>query len=521
MNARRTGFAPAAAMLFNSYVFIFAFLPVALLGFFVLGARGRHGGAVAWLGAASLFFYGWWNPPSVLLLLASIGANWFLGRILAGSEDGRRRDLLLAAGVVANLGVLGYYKYAGFLIATAGELSGLDFIIADTALPLAISFFTFQQIAFLVDSHRERIRYDWQTYLLFVSFFPQLIAGPIVHHSEVLPQFRAPETFRFSRVAFAMGATTFFVGLFKKAVLADQVARYATPVFIAAAKGAKLTLIDSWQGALAYTFQIYFDFSGYSDMALGLALLFGVRLPFNFDSPYQAANIIDFWRRWHITLSRFLRDYLYIPLGGNRNGRIRRYGNLMATMLLGGLWHGAGWTFVIWGGLHGLYLVINHAWRAVVPARGGRPVRLAYRGVTFFAVVIAWVFFRAESFDAAVHMLKAMAGWNGLVVPLSLAGPLDLVQPLREMGVRVGTLTLVREARVFALLPLLFLITQLLPNTQTWMRLREPGEAAPREAAPRVPAWRPSVGWALALSVLVAAALIAVNGTSEFLYFQF
>ncbi|MGH6886959.1 MAG: MBOAT family O-acyltransferase, partial [Geminicoccales bacterium] len=331
-------------MLFNSFEFILAFLPVTLIGFFLLGGRESPRAALSWLVLTSLFFYGWWNPSYLVLIIGSICFNFFVGqRLLARSSKA-----ILGFGVAVNLLSIAYFKYAGFLAFNIEELAGVEVGLEHIVLPLAISFFTFQQIAYLVDAHRGEVRAEgFVNYALFVTFFPQLIAGPIVHHSEVLPQFARRSTYRLDLDNLALGLTVFSIGLFKKVVLADGIATYATPMFAAAQGGYEPTLFEAWGGALAYTFQLYFDFSGYSDMAVGLGLMFNIRIPINFDSPYKAVNVIDFWRRWHITLSRFLRDYLYIPLGGNRRGPERRYVNLMLTMLLGGLWHGAGWTFVI------------------------------------------------------------------------------------------------------------------------------------------------------------------------------
>ncbi|MFQ5488405.1 MAG: MBOAT family O-acyltransferase, partial [Gammaproteobacteria bacterium] len=339
-------------MLFHSYGFIFLFLPLTLLGFFLLGRYGLLRWALAWLVLASLTFYGWWNVEYLFLLLASIVVNYLLGRALAPSQrTTASARVLLAIGIGLNLALLAYFKYAAFIVGNFNQLLGSDYRVHEIVLPLAISFFTFQQIAYLVDAYYGRAQeYSFLNYSLFVSFFPQLIAGPIVHHREMMPQFEGRRIFRFSYEDMDVGLLIFCIGLFKKVLLADGMAQFSEPVFAAAAGGLELSFFEAWGGALAYTLQIYFDFSAYSDMAIGLAWMFGIRLPLNFASPYKAINIIEFWRRWHMTLSRFLRDYLYIPLGGNRKGRERRHLNIMATMLLGGLWHGAAWTFVVWGG---------------------------------------------------------------------------------------------------------------------------------------------------------------------------
>ncbi|MCW5575859.1 MAG: MBOAT family protein, partial [Burkholderiales bacterium] len=413
-------------MLFNSQAFIFLFLPLTLLVFFGLGRLSAKL-AAGWLAAASLFFYGWWSPAYVLLLLASILGNFFAGTAIARAHtagDAARSRRLLTLAVIADLALLSYYKYANFFVDNLNAVTGAGLSFSEIILPLGISFFTFTQIAFLVDAHQGKAReYNLVHYGLFVTYFPHLIAGPILHHGEMMPQFARREIYRPQHDLIAAGLTLFVLGLAKKVLIADGVAPYVAPVFDAPGAGVTLTMLEAWCGALAYTFQLYFDFSGYSDMAVGLSLLFGVRLPVNFHSPYKAVNIIDFWRRWHMTLSRFLRDYLYVPLGGNRKSRTRRYINLLVTMLLGGLWHGAGWTFVLWGALHGVYLVINHGWREFRRRLGHNIHQSTPWGrragclLTFIAVVAAWVLFRAPDIESAAAILRAMAGFNGLVLP--------------------------------------------------------------------------------------------------------
>src|SRR4051812_33039302 len=393
-------------MLFNSASFVFVYLPIAWIGYLLALRLPWARAGIGWLALASLVFYGYWNPAFLPLLAVSILLNYAAGRALdPGLSDppGRRRRLLVAA-ITVNLLALGYYKYANLISSSVGALTGIATPVFDVVLPIGISFYTFTQIAYLVDSYAERRpEKSFLAYLLFVTFFPHLIAGPVLHHSEMMPQFlRDRKALSF---ALALEGLLFFAcGLAKKVVIADSVAPAANRAFTLA-ETTLLGFVDSWFGALAYTTQIYFDFSGYSDMAIGLALLFGIRLPLNFNSPYRAASIVEFWRRWHMTLSRFLRDYLYIPLGGNRQGPARRHVNLMITMLLGGLWHGASWTFVAWGGLHGAYLVINHLWNIYRP---GRLPLFMGTALTFLAVVVAWVFFRAGSFGGAANMLRGM-----------------------------------------------------------------------------------------------------------------
>src|SRR6201988_5079320 len=378
-------------MLFSSFAFLFQFLPATILAFAAARLHSPRAGIIV-LVAASLVFYGAWRPVYLLLFLGSVVINFMLG--LAMEKPERRRAVGLC-GVTLNLAVLGFFKYANFLLDTLRDVSGAPLPHLDVILPLGISFFTFQQIAYLVDIMRgAKVERDIVSFTLFVSFFPHLIAGPLVHHAEMIPQFKRGLTGR-SAVLAARGLAIFAAGLFKKVVIADNLAQFVSPVFAHLDAGGGVTTSWAWLATLAYTLQIYFDFSGYSDMGVGLAVLFGTRLPVNFRSPYKAASIIDFWRRWHITLSRFLRDYLYIPLGGNRLGEQRRYINLLVTMLLGGLWHGAAWNFVIWGGLHGLYLSVNHLWRewrggaARAPIKGSAVRRLANGlswAITFFAV---------------------------------------------------------------------------------------------------------------------------------------
>ncbi|HEV7815067.1 MAG TPA: MBOAT family protein, partial [Janthinobacterium sp.] len=406
-------------MLFNSFTFLLFYLPAVLAAYFWLGRR-RPQWAAAWLVLASLFFYGYWNVVYLPLLLLSISFNYCCGRRLASAS---RRKVWLAAALGANLGLLAWYKYANFFVDSVNSLGKTGWTDWHIVLPVGISFFTFTQIAFLVDCYRGQVRETrFIHYILFVSYFPHLIAGPILHHKEMMPQFADPANARPSASNFAIGLSIFVVGLAKKVLLADNISPIAAPVFAA---GAHPQLLEAWTGTLAYAFQLYFDFSAYSDMAIGLSRLFGVKLPLNFNSPYKAGNISEFWRRWHMSLSRFLRDYLYIALGGNRHGSIERYRNLMLTMLLGGLWHGAGWTFVIWGGLHGIYLVLHHAWwhvsqqSALSRSRWWPP---AAGALTFLAVMLAWVFFRAPDLASALDVLGALHGANGISLPRVLAG---------------------------------------------------------------------------------------------------
>lgn len=405
-------------MLFTTATFAFLFLPLVLAGYYGLGVRWPDA-AAAWLFIASLVFYGYWMPVFTLLLLASIGVNFAFGRrIAAAIGTGTGARVWLAAGITFNLALLAYFKYANFFVDNLNATLGTRWQLGDVILPIGISFYTFTQIAYLVDTWAGKVQETRLVhYGLFVTYFPHLVAGPVLHHAQMMPQFGDRRVYRLDGVRFCGGLAILMIGLFKKIVLADGIAPYADAVFKPVDGGLMPSTGEAWVGALAYTFQLYFDFSGYSDMAIGLSWMLNIRLPFNFDSPYKAASISDFWRRWHISLSTFLRDYLYVPLGGNRRGRVRRYVNLAATMVLGGLWHGASWSFVIWGALHGSYLVINHGYRGLFGHLGWERAfadSRVHRGLswllTFAAVVVAWVFFRAETLPGAWRMLQAMLG---------------------------------------------------------------------------------------------------------------
>lgn len=416
-------------MIFNSYEFIFIFLPITFFIYFWLLQKRLIIGAKGFLVFASLFFYSWWNVFYLPLILSSMLFNYVIGNSLNKSKDKEKsfsRKSILIFSIAANLLLLGYYKYTDFFIENFNLAFDRNMPMLHLALPLAISFFTFQQIAYLVDSYRRETReYDFLNYALFVTFFPQLIAGPIVHHKEVMPQFASKWNFIKNYKNIALGLFIFSIGLFKKVVIADNFAVWATHGFDTATT---LTFFEAWATSLSYTFQLYFDFSGYTDMAIGAALLFNIKLPINFNSPYKALDIQDFWRRWHITLSRFLRDYVYIPSGGSRKGSTRTYSNLLLTFILGGFWHGAGWTFVFWGFLHGAALAIHRLWSNL----GFKMWTWLAWLITFDFVNIAWIFFRAKEWEDAIKVLKGMFGFNGLVVPQELAQAFNYVSPFNK-----------------------------------------------------------------------------------------
>ncbi len=395
-------------MLFSSFEFIFIFLPISFFIYFYLNRKKLGEASKAFLLVTSLFFYSWWNIVYLPLILISMIFNYVIGVNLSKNIENRKisKKTLLIFGIISNVSLLGYFKYSDFFIDNFNGVFGSEIPLLNLALPLAISFFTFQQIAYLVDSFRNETKeYDFLNYAVFVSFFPQLIAGPIVHHKEMMPQFESARTKIINYKNIAAGLFIFSIGLFKKIVVADTFSVWATNGFD---KSETLSFIEAWVTSYSYTFQLYYDFSGYTDMAIGAALLFNIKLPINFNSPYKARNIQDFWRRWHITLSRFLRDYIYIPLGGNKKGKIRTYYNLLATFVIGGFWHGAGWTFIIWGAMQGIAIAIHRIWSEF-------NIKIPYFIAWFITinfVNISWVFFRALTFDDAIKVLKGMFGLN-------------------------------------------------------------------------------------------------------------
>lgn len=520
-------------MLFNSFNFIFLFLPIVAIVFFQL-ARINCRLATAWLTLASLFFYAYWNPIYIGLLIFSISCNYNLGMWIARAglqgENTRKKELLVTA-IVANILLLGYYKYGNFFLFNINNLTGSHLRLSEIILPLGISFFTFTQIAFLVDTYRGRVvEYSFIHYTLFVTYFPHLIAGPILHHKEMMPQFAERRNYRFSFDNMSVGLTIFIIGLFKKVILADGISVFVDPVFEATTADLHPTFVEAWAGVLSYTFQLYFDFSGYSDMAIGLSRMFGIILPLNFHSPYKATNIIDFWRRWHMTLSRFLRDYLYIPLGGNRKGKTRKYMNLMVTMLLGGLWHGAGWTFVVWGGLHGLYMVIVHSWHAIRRGMGqdptiplSKPLHMLSVLLTFLAVSIAWVFFRADTISSAIAITRSMIGVDGFSIPeiwLHQWGAFG--QKLIHWGITFSPPTCgAVSSRQICWIFISFLIVWLTPNTQQIMHNYKPALEVPNLPSFFQISWRPIFWWSVLIWIIGLIAIINFNRHSDFLYFQF
>jgi D-alanyl-lipoteichoic acid acyltransferase DltB (MBOAT superfamily) len=512
-------------MLFNSYIFIFAFLPMVLGGYHLM-ARHQPQLTAPWLVTASLVFYSWWNSSYLLLLLLSVIFNYVIGSLLGQAAPGRviYKKSIFCLGVGANIGLLGYYKYAHFITDNLNLVLRTSFHLEKIILPLAISFFTFQQIAYLVDAHRGETReYDFLQYCLFVTFFPQLIAGPIVHHQEMMPQLRTALQRGLRADHLAPGLALFIVGLFKKVILADTLAEYATPVFAAAETSYVLSFSEAWTGALAYTLQLYFDFSGYADMALGLGRMFSIYLPINFLSPYKAKNIADFWRRWHITLSRFLRDYIYFPLGGNRAGSVKAMRNLAVTMLIGGIWHGAGWTFLLWGLSHGLLLAGFYLWRKSTAhltenIRGPLPALLALL-TTQLVVVLTWVLFRAETLTGAAALYHALLGFNGLVFPVELLEKIPALSPwLVAQGLSFESLSYLGSTTPLFHIALGLVFVTTAPNT---MEIFAASGKAYDEVTPSRFHFRPTLLWLALLTWMAFYAVAHLTKITEFLYFNF
>ena len=431
--------------------------------------------------------------------------NYVVGNSLAKSSDENKKGLnksfskksILIFGIIANLSLLGYFKYADFFIENFNLVASSNVNLLNLVLPLAISFFTFQQIAYLVDSYRgETKEYDFLNYALFVTFFPQLIAGPIVHHKEMMPQFASKWNMVKRYKNIALGLFIFSIGLFKKVVIADTFAVWATAGFDNAVT---LNLIEAWATSLSYTFQLYFDFSGYTDMAIGIALLFNIKLPINFNSPYKATNIQDFWRRWHITLSRFLRDYVYIPLGGNKISSFRTYSNLLATFVIGGLWHGAGWTFIFWGFLHGMALIIHRVWSNL----GFKMWTWLAWFITFNFVNIAWVFFRAKEWDDAIKVLKGMIGLSGIILPSAFSNKLVF---LSQYGVEFGGFVKNIKGDIF---------------TPLWIIIGLIFVIIFKNSIEKIQSNKLNLKMALFSSFIFFYEILYLNKVSEFLYFNF
>jgi D-alanyl-lipoteichoic acid acyltransferase DltB (MBOAT superfamily) len=489
-------------MLFNSYEFIFLFLPITFFFYFWLNKKRLTYASKAWMVFASLFFYSWWNIIYLPLILGSILVNFTVGTSISRMESalGKKaisRKALLSFGIISNILLLGYFKYMDFFITNVNLISGSHWDLMHIVLPLGISFFTFTQIAYLVDAYRDEVKeMDYLNYTLFVTFFPHLLAGPILHHKEMMPQFDSLKGKIINYRNIAAGLFLFSIGLFKKVVIADTFAEWANAGFMTENA---LNFFEAWATSLSYTFQLYFDFSGYTDMALAVALLFNIRLPINFNSPYKALNIQDFWRRWHMTLSRFLRDYIYIPLGGNRNGEFRTYSNLFTVFLVGGLWHGASWMFIVWGAMHGFAIVLHRAWQQM----GQKMNTFLAWFITFNFINITWIFFRAKEWEDAKNVLFGMIGLKGVMLPEKYAEKLTF---LHDFGITFGGVfgNINGKAQTIVYIILAFIIALKLTNSMEMLRNFQPTR----------------LNLAFTLTIFLAAVSM-MSTVSEFLYFNF
>jgi alginate O-acetyltransferase complex protein AlgI len=545
-------------MLFNSYEFIFVFLPITLAGFFTLGTISRAW-ALLWIILVSIFFYAWWRPLNVLIIAPSILINFAFARTLRqlgeDQKSAQTSKLLLVLGIAFNVLFLGYFKYIDFGRSAINDLFGTNLVLTHVILPLGISFITFQKIAFLVDVHAKKIKsFTFQDYCLFVLFFPQLIAGPIVHYREMMPQFHNASC-RFNKENVAVGLTLLSFGLFKKAVIADHIATFATPIYERAVAGGQISFVLAWIAAIGFTLQIYFDFSGYTDMALGIARFFGIRLPQNFNSPLQASSIIDFWLRWHMTLTRFLTAYVYNPLVlwltrrrmskglPGLTGRSTTIGAfatllmfpLLLTMFISGLWHGAGYGFIVWGLLHGFYLTINHAWRFVVPRlwlarqQYTRVMRPLGQLLTFVSVTLSMVFFRSPTIASAIDILEGMIGQHGVSLQQTTFDRLgSLGDWLHKIGVTSVGPELWVDKDLEKMMPWIvgaLLIALTLPNTLEILDRYEPAlgvkPSKTRSTVHGMLKWDTSLAWSVALAILAVMGMLSLAGPSEFLYWQF
>ncbi len=485
-------------MLFNSYNYILLFLPISLIVYFFLTNNKFFAIAKIWLILSSFFFYGFWNPIYVPLLLTSIIINFIIGAFLIDSKKVyRHHEFILTIGIIFNVGFIAYYKYADFFIGNINTLIKTDFSLLHIVLPLGISFFTFQQISYIVDCYQQKVtEQNLINYSLFVSFFPQLIAGPIVRHDQTIAQFKSNVNKMVNWKNISAGIYLFFIGLFKKVMIADIFSEWANNGYSA---DINLDFFSAWATSMSYTMQIYFDFSAYTDMAIGSALLFNIKLPVNFNSPYKSLNIRDFWTRWHITLSRFLSSYVYIPLGGNRKGDYSTYRNLLITFFLGGLWHGAGWMFVIWGGLNGIALILIRLWQKT---KIQLPKTLAWF-ITFNCINIFWVFFRAPNLNKALSILKGMIGYNGIMLPSLFQ---DKLPTFFLHSIKFGKICsdIGGGSRTILLLFIFMLIATLAPNS---LELKD--------------RFKPTFANLALLFIIASISFVNVYKVKEFLYFNF
>jgi alginate O-acetyltransferase complex protein AlgI len=510
-------------MLFNSAIFLYLFLPFSILLYFNIGKKSAQKARI-FLAIMSLIFYAYWDIRFLPLIVISIMVNYYIGLKVINFVDAKvtlQAKQFLMIGLIFNLALLIFFKYTNMLVTTISDFGIIDIDIPNIILPIGISFFTFTQIAFLVDAYQNKVRdYKLWDYMLFVSYFPHQIAGPILHHKEMMSQFTKQLTVKFNLVNFTVGISMLAFGLAKKVLIADTLSSFCNPVFANLEMGVSPTFIEAWTASCAYSLQLYFDFSAYCDMAIGISLIFNIKLPLNFNSPYKSFSIIEFWRRWHMTLSRFLRDYLYIPLGGNRNGNLRRYLNLFVTMALGGIWHGASWTFLFWGMLHGFYLVVNHFWRGVLSTMLGINLPSVFAWfLTMIAVIIGWVFFRAETLSGALLMLESMFLPSQILLPPSV---FKLASLSRFFVASDGWSGSVGGIQAIGFVALISLMVIVMPNIQQLFRKYKPFlDEKPEWSNASKLTWSTSWLWATVTALLLAFSLVKLGTDSSFLYFNF
>lgn len=489
-------------MLFNSYIFILFFLPVTLIVYFLLNRTNKYVLSNVWLICMSLWFYAYFNTSYIVIILLSISGNYIVSRILYTEYVNTNKwikRLVLIVGILINVGSIFYFKYFDFFISNVNALFNQTFELKNVLLPLGISFFTFQQISYLVDSYRGETKdYGFVEYALFVSFFPQLIAGPIVLHSEVIPQFRNKEQRKFNHDNMAKGLYIFAVGLFKKVLIADTFAKAVNWGF---SSYMNISSMDSFLVSLCYTFQLYFDFSGYCDMAVGIGNMFNIKLPNNFNSPYKATSITDFWSRWHMSLTRFLRQYVYIPLGGNRKGKVRTYVNIMIVFLVSGIWHGANWTFIIWGIIHGAANCLNRVFKNTWAKVGN----ITQWFLTFMFINFTWIIFRADSISQAKYIIKKILSFDSMYVSSGLYECFKMTE--------------------FTFLEEKFSLFSYLPSRITgfymWSMLAIAFFVILNFKNVSEIKFKPTAGRAIVTVVFVIWAVLSLSGISTFLYFNF
>lgn len=487
-------------ILFNSYIFILLFLPLALAGYFILNRYKKYQLAMVWLIGMSLWFYGYFHVEYLFIIGISVVANYGLSKVM-NIAAGRIRKITLIVGIILNLSSIFYYKYFDFFLSNVNHIFGQDFALKNILLPLGISFFTFQQVSYLIDSYRGETKgYGFVEYALFVTFFPQLVAGPIVLHKEMIPQFQDVEKKRIQPDNFSEGLFDFAIGLFKKVMIADIFGKAVTWGFDTVWA---MTTMETILVSLAYTFQIYFDFSGYCDMAVGIGKMFNIILPVNFNSPYKATSIIDFWNRWHMSLTRFLREYVYFPLGGSRRGTVRTYINVMIVFLVSGIWHGANWTFVLWGVLHGVAQCLNRMFKKIWDK-----VFVGIRWLlTFVFVNCTWVIFRADSVSKALKTLRKLVVWDAE----SLLVRAELFDSFWLPEINFVTLHLK---------PLFYLVGHI-PGFYMWVFLLLAFGICLLGKNIRQMKFVPNLRTALFTVVLLVWSVMSLSGISTFLYFNF